>query len=329
MTLKELVMQVEFDELLPDLKKEVYNYLNSLYTFREAYDLLRSMTPDSDYKGEVYIDWHGDKDDEAGRWIGVSPFHDVSWEQALSKEIIVADDIKISLEQTAALCLWEITYYGFSPEEELEHFQNLEQCKEAKNKYELALKKLTDSIYKHQIPRKYRVTFRGMQCVDGRYWSEKKCCRNRNQMNRSKRMRKHRQKMRQDYLKRMAARTNLIEKLSVPESSFCYSDVAFLLDVDYGARYDYIARVSGTTGRLAYISESICHYQELDFSKYDNAIVCLFVPSRYPLQESEIKNFNEIICSHFGYSDIRFGSIITNEDKPQVRASVLLNKLHA
>ena len=37
MTLKELLTQVGFDELLPDLEKHEPEHLDNLYAFREAY----------------------------------------------------------------------------------------------------------------------------------------------------------------------------------------------------------------------------------------------------------------------------------------------------
>ena len=45
MTLKELLTQVGFDELLPHLKRHEPEHLDNLYAFREAYDILRNMEP--------------------------------------------------------------------------------------------------------------------------------------------------------------------------------------------------------------------------------------------------------------------------------------------
>lgn len=55
MTLKELIMKVDFDSLLPYLEKWEKKNLDNIYAFREAYDILRNMEPDKDYRGEVTI----------------------------------------------------------------------------------------------------------------------------------------------------------------------------------------------------------------------------------------------------------------------------------
>ena len=55
MILKELIMKVDFDSLLPYLEKWEKKNLDNIYGFREAYDILRNMEPDKDYRGEVAI----------------------------------------------------------------------------------------------------------------------------------------------------------------------------------------------------------------------------------------------------------------------------------
>lgn len=55
MTLKGLIMKVDLDSLLPYLEKREKKNLNNIYAFREAYDILRNMEPDEDYKGEVTV----------------------------------------------------------------------------------------------------------------------------------------------------------------------------------------------------------------------------------------------------------------------------------
>lgn len=44
MTLKELLDKVEFDALCPYLEKYEPKHLDNIYAFREAYDILRTLT---------------------------------------------------------------------------------------------------------------------------------------------------------------------------------------------------------------------------------------------------------------------------------------------
>lgn len=50
MTVKELFSNVEFDQLLPYLKKREPRHPDRIYSFRQAYDRLRDMEPDKDFE---------------------------------------------------------------------------------------------------------------------------------------------------------------------------------------------------------------------------------------------------------------------------------------
>ena len=54
MTLKDLFMQVRFDDLIPSLLEQDENTQNSICSFRRKRSIvLRMMEPDQDFKGEV------------------------------------------------------------------------------------------------------------------------------------------------------------------------------------------------------------------------------------------------------------------------------------
>lgn len=126
----------------------------------------------------------------------------------------------------------------------------------------------------------------------------------------------------------MAARENLIRMLSAEGSSFRRRDVDFLLGIEYGTRYDYRSVVHDTTLRLAYILESMTKYQQLDLTKYDNAIVFVRHPSRSPLDGTELEMFRKSVMRHLGYSDILLGAMTENNDNEErnVKVTLLLNK---
>ena len=324
MTLKELLTQVGFDELLPDLEKHEPEHLDNLYDFREAYDILRNMKPANNFEGKIFVEWHGGEWEDEEKWIGVSPMHDCTWEEDLAKEIVVADDVHLTLAELAMHCLWEITYWGFSPDEREETWQRKFGPKVLTNKYEVALDKLEESIWRHQTPRRLR-----SKGKDGwRYvkWTNARDFFN-NRMNRSKRKREYRQDKRKEYLRKMAARENLVRKLSAEGSSFKRSDVDFLLHIEYGRQYDYLSVTSGTDGRLDYILESITKYQYLTLEKYNNAIVFIIVPTCYPLTKPELNRFNEAIRLHLGYDDILFGTSTYESSRQDVKVTLLLNRL--
>lgn len=324
MTLKELVMRVSFEELLPYLKAMIKGHDNSVYAFREAYDRLRLMEPNPHYTGKIQVEWMHDILNEEEKWISVSNMHDTSWEEDLAKEIIVANDIQLNLAELAMHCLWEITFYGFSPEQRDNTFDAMFNKQKPKNKYDVALDKLEDSIWRHQTPRKYRSSTHGMRCVDSHFLLHQviNC-----KLNRAKWKRKYRQERREAYLESMSMRQNLVDMLTVPGSSFTCSDVEFLMSVEKGMSYDYTSITGNAEGRLTYIADSMTKYQQLDLKDYDNAIVCACFSTKYPLDEAEWKKFQAIVRSHLKFEDIRFGTIQTDNENPEVEIKLLLNKL--
>ena len=55
MTLKELLDKVDFDSLAPFIEKAEGKHLDSIYGYREAYDILRYMKPSENFKGEARV----------------------------------------------------------------------------------------------------------------------------------------------------------------------------------------------------------------------------------------------------------------------------------
>lgn len=322
MTLKELVMKIDFEDLLPYLKKHEAEHLDNIYAFREAYDILRRMKPAKDFQGEIHVAWSGGEIEDEEKWINVGPMHDASWEEDLAKEIVVAGDGHLCLEELAMHCLWEITYWGFSPEDMEDTFTNMVGRRKAENKYEVALDKLHESIWKHQTPCRLRARDENGERLTimefpFKNWQNKR-------MNRSKRKREYRQDRREGYLEKMAARENLVRMLTIENSSFKRSDVEFLLHITYGRRYEYLSVTHGTDNRLAYILESITEYQQLDLSQYDSAVVGIYVSSRYPLEETELERFRKKVYAWSGYKNILFGTIVQNTDRKDVKVMLLL-----
>lgn len=349
MTLKELLDKVDFDNLAPFIEKAEGKHLDSIYGYREAFDILRYMKPSENFKGEARVEWSGEEYGDE-QWIGVFHLDGDYWEDALAKEIVIGDNVDLPIEEIAAKCLWEITFYGFTPEHE--GFEDI-LGRKLRNKYDLMLDRLEESEWRHQIPRKYRVRRNGQRLISGDWgmkdWFGKR-------MNRPKRMREHRQEKREKYLKSMSRRENNILDLTAEGSSFTRADLDFVLTVKHGVRYDFrsvtgpyrqaasnpemsaesfavevpeapapYSRVGDK--RLDYTLESITKYQHLDLSQYDNAVVCVCHSSGYPVSDSGLAGFFTNVREHFGYGDIRTGTIVSHSDEREVKAVLLLNKL--
>lgn len=115
MTLKELIMKVDFDSLRPYLEKFEQRNLDNIYAFREAYDILRRMKPVKDGLREIRVVKSGRKTEREKEWICVYPMHTACWKENLAANIIVGSDVRLTDEELAMNCLREITLWGFSP----------------------------------------------------------------------------------------------------------------------------------------------------------------------------------------------------------------------
>lgn len=246
MTVKELIMEVGFDDLLPYLKEIIVGHFDNIYAFREAYDILWDMQPNPKFAGKVWIEQEED-------WVSVQSLDGDSWENELAKELVLSKDATLSKEEIAAHCIYDITFYSFSPAEIIENF------------------------WKSHGP---------MQ----------------SKMERS------------------------IQELTVSGSSFTYKDLAYLLQVEYGTRYDYHSITNGQGNRLGYIADSMTKYQQLDLSRYNDAVVCIRVSAQYQFINEELEDFKRSVRSWLNYEDIQFGIITEDSDCKEATATLLLNK---
>ena len=249
MTVKELIMEVEFDDLLPYLKEIIVGHFDNIYAFREAYDILRGMEPNPKFAEKVCIEQKEDL-------INIQSLDADFWENELAKELVLPKNATLNKEEIAAHCIYDITFYGFSPVERIENF------------------------WKSHAP---------MQS-------------------------------------KMERRKAIIQELTVPGSSFMYKDSAYLIEVEYGTRYDYHSITNGQGNRLGYITNSMTKYQQLDLRRYNNAVVCIRVSAQYPLINEELEEFKRNVRSWLNYEDIQFGIITEDSDCKEATVTLLLNK---
>lgn len=118
MTLSELLHSVSFDDLIPTLK-EVYGVETDIYAYREAFDELNLLRPIGRDDGNIKV-----YRDEEEHYIGVSGCNDI-WENLLDLNIHVEEGIRLDDNALAAYILWELTFYGFSQEEQSSFIENL------------------------------------------------------------------------------------------------------------------------------------------------------------------------------------------------------------
>ena len=89
------------------------------------FDMLRLLTPKhhDDANDDVCRITMEDWDDGSGPHLDAYPMEGDLWEHSLTKEIVVAPDVKATNEEIAACCLWHTSFYGFTEEDWDERFR--------------------------------------------------------------------------------------------------------------------------------------------------------------------------------------------------------------
>jgi hypothetical protein len=280
MKLKELFDKYSFDEILPYLKIQIPDHLDSIPAFREAFDELKHMEPSNEDCGETLI--QGYLDEEGNLYEDSLNCHYLGdeWNACLAKNVVVECDVEIDECLILASCLWEMTFFGFSSELNEEDDCTFQIPEQPKNKYDEALYKLRLSNWKHSTPRKYRSKLFAL-CTDSEFAKQR-----RNKKNRIKRLREHRIERRERYLEMHSQREEFIKKL-VNCGAFKRDQVEYLHQVESGQYYHYVSRTWDGHNRIDYILDSINKYQSIDFSQYNDAIICLRTSSEHLLMEIE------------------------------------------
>ena len=286
-----------------------------MYQFREALDLLKHMEPSKEDCGDVRIEWSQDEYDE-DKYISVHPLEGVCWNVGLAKEVVVAEDVHLDEKDVAAHCLWSITFWGFGDEPDPENVWPFSNHKKPKNKYDKALQRIRLSHWKHTTPRKYRWKGHPL-CTDIDY-------RERENKNRSKRKRDYRVECRKNYLMKHSQRENFILKLTRC-GAFQREEVEYLHQVDEGQYYPYTSRTWDVNKRIDYILESINKYQDVDFSPYNDAIICLRASSEYPVTEAEKEKLLAGLPESLKAIPIKIGLGTKETMKKEVEMMLFLN----
>ena len=134
MRLHELLKSVDIDKVLPIIVEYYYKDESNIekveYNFKRSYNEL--INTEVEYYPSEYVDspgensrevWieDGDSDIPYARWIE----GELKGSLALGKEIVLKCRKMLSNEELAAICLWHITFYGFTDKERMNYINSL------------------------------------------------------------------------------------------------------------------------------------------------------------------------------------------------------------
>ena len=115
MTFKELLNSVSFEEVAPEIVRMYPKAESDLRWYKIHFDMLRLMTPKhhDDANSDVCHISMSKWDEDSEPHLDAHPMEGDWWEHSLTKEIIIAPEIKATNAEIAACCLWHTSFYGF------------------------------------------------------------------------------------------------------------------------------------------------------------------------------------------------------------------------
>ena len=127
MTFKELLDSVTFKDVEEHLRKmyPAKRSLTSMGWYKIHFDMLRQLTPkhDDDANDDVCHITMKKNDNGRGLHLDAYPMEGDLWEHSLTKELIIAPDVKATNAEIAACCLWHTSFYGFVEEQTREYLR--------------------------------------------------------------------------------------------------------------------------------------------------------------------------------------------------------------
>ena len=320
MTFKELLDKYQFDEIVPEIRT-VWGH-KDISGMKMAFDCLKSLTPNLG-EGSIDIMIAGDESDPYVRVMGLS---EDRWEKGLTKHLNVYGDITISEKELLAQCLWEITYYGFTPRKTEEKFYGYRNRWVERNAYDQMLHELIDRHFRKKVKPKYRRYLKDGEpgfCAKKRE-DLKKYLFSTQKTNRRKRKAEKRFRDRKIELEKLSRRTELIKKLSRDDSSFSFADLEFILTIKIGQEVEYESFPTASSNRTTYLEDLILKYadfSDLDVKEVTDIIVFAESSKETPLSFEEGKQLKAFMCKLYPFATIHYGQA-TNDS---VGSEILLS----
>lgn len=194
MKIQEIMRSVSFDEVAEILSRDYPEMEHNLMAFYEAFHILRLMEPaseESDCVLEISREYDGEKPYISCRFCDGG-----DWPLQLTKDVVLKDGLELSVGEVAAHILWEMTFYGNTPEMIERTFREMMPDFVSSNPYRQQADRLLQTQTDHLLPKHLK----GNKTIPEEYcelFHPKR-------RNRSKRKREYRQDKRIEQLEELA-----------------------------------------------------------------------------------------------------------------------------
>lgn len=287
MTLKELLNKVEFDNVAPFIVQHYPDLAKCMAGFKMAFDGMRNTMPTNADCEKVKVEYCIGE----GKEPCLSAYHsdNADWETVVGREVIIDSNVSAPLEEIVAVILFDATFWGFTPEDREETFEEWQEDRTPPangNPYRLKWWHLTQREHDSKCL-KEDIGKRTYTWVGDNPLAEKR-------MNRAKRKRAYRWAKRIDELERLANRWGLLQQIkrSAPEADLSlFEGLLFKATrCEVSRREDYSADGSG----LPYIYELMTKYDRHFSIEADLTLLWVQAPN----SEDDVMNDICKIASH-------------------------------
>lgn len=303
MTLKELLDSLTFDEIAPyilDIYKDC-DVRGLLAPYKQHFDYLRSLVPTDPNlieRKEARISLYKEEDNVH---LDAFPLEGDCWEDSLSKELVVDDEVKASHAEIAACCLWHLSFYGYLPYQREETFDDMFDGRIIKRKTLLNSYK---EKYSDIIPSKREmagiISFRNEIRTQMKYYRHRRRTKRDQRadslLSYSKRCWRSmkRRMINSEYAKRISYCSSFIDDIIEYGCGIDKKQTWQELCTLYRSNHVSIRRLDSiacnVVERFSYLEELIEKYRAMDdVSRYANSFVCLSASSANPITEEETR----------------------------------------
>lgn len=315
MTFRELLEKYKFEDIVPEILQLWDN--GNLYLFRHAYDLLRVL--ESVPNGETgVIEVHRVNDGDGEAYNRVCNLSNYGWSENLDWELDIDADCNLTERQLLALCLWERTYYGFSPWQQDDTFrrwgEGLPESTPPDNSY---FKRWVECERRH-YRKKVKRCRRSYDSWGMPLWPEESLWDDlRGHRNRRDRKAEQRYERRSDYLERMSRRSELIKEVCQNYSTLAPDNLKFILCDRPLEYHSFIGLADNAAEAVEYIAESIVKYSDLPPADSSTKCIALLrVPAGKADAGMDTEKLTEVISLKAGCRSIDMHIREAGDERP-------------
>ncbi len=302
MTLRELFAKTPFDSIVPYIKRS--KQPDDVPQYKQAYDILLHTTPHENGCWDVYVDIKRNPD--GTQWVRANELEGYMLNRFIDGSIIIDAEEEVCNELLAFCLLWEITFYGYTPEDCDETFRMHGNDDYHDNVYGRMARQIDDKrtiLWANKEIRKRiaasiaELEAEGRHSIvlseeDWNYIEHHEC-----HCNRMKRMRDHRLEQRLKKLTNLDRCENTIQRLlRAQTTAITRDDLNFLWNENGRIGTEFRSRAYDSAKRVEYLAELITKYGVLDVAKsISKGVARIATSPDFPLTPEERSRLYNLI----------------------------------